>query len=90
VPAWLTEPGDPWVLVTCSTDYQRDEALAQTAVEALRDEPVRVLLTLADAYDTIELPSAANVRATPNASRMPPRSSAPSRHPRGSSRLPSA
>jgi MGT family glycosyltransferase len=62
-PAWLTEPGDPWVLVTCSTDYQRDEALAVTAVEALRDEPVRVLLTLADAYDTVRLPPAPNVRA---------------------------
>ena len=24
-PAWLDEPGDPWVLVTCSTDYQGDE-----------------------------------------------------------------
>jgi MGT family glycosyltransferase len=61
-PAWLSEPGDPWVLVTCSTEYQRDEALAQTAVEALRDEPVRVVLTLADAYDTIDLPPASNVR----------------------------
>ena len=27
-PAWLDEPGDPWVLVTCSTDYQGDERLA--------------------------------------------------------------
>jgi MGT family glycosyltransferase len=62
-PAWLTEPGDPWVLVTCSTEYQRDEALAITAVEALRDEPVRVLVTLADAYDTVRLPPADNVRA---------------------------
>lgn len=50
-PAYLDEPGDPWVLVTCSTDYQGDEELARVAVEALRDEPVRVLLTLADAYD---------------------------------------
>jgi MGT family glycosyltransferase len=61
-PAWLAEPGDPWILVTCSTDYQRDEALAVAAVEALRDEPVRVLLTLADAHDTVALPPAANVR----------------------------
>jgi UDP:flavonoid glycosyltransferase YjiC (YdhE family) len=61
-PAWLTEPGDPWVLVTCSTEYQRDEALAVAAIEALRDEPVRVIVTLADAYDTVELPPAANVR----------------------------
>ena len=61
--AWLDEPGDPWVLVTCSTDYQADEQLALTAVEALRDEPVRVVLTLADAYDTVTLPPAGNVRA---------------------------
>ena len=60
--AWLDEPGDPWVLVTCSTDYQADERLALTAVEALRHEPVRVVLTLADAYDTVKLPPAPNVR----------------------------
>jgi UDP:flavonoid glycosyltransferase YjiC (YdhE family) len=61
-PAWLDEPGDPWVLVTCSTDYQGDEDLARVAVEALRDEPVRVLLTLADAYDGAGLASGGNVR----------------------------
>jgi UDP:flavonoid glycosyltransferase YjiC (YdhE family) len=61
-PAYLDEPGDPWVLVTCSTDYQGDEDLARVAVEALRDEPVRVLLTLADAYGSVSLPEAANVR----------------------------
>jgi UDP:flavonoid glycosyltransferase YjiC (YdhE family) len=61
--SWLDEPGDPWVLVTCSTDYQADERLAVTAVEALRDEPIRVVLTLADAYDNVTLPPASNVRA---------------------------
>jgi MGT family glycosyltransferase len=61
-PAWLGEPGDPWVLVTNSTDYQRDEALPLAAVEALRDEPVRVILTLADAYDTVEIAPAPNIR----------------------------
>jgi len=61
-PAYLDEPGDPWVLVTCSTDYQGDEDLARTAVEALRDEPVRVLLTLAEAYDGAGLASTGNVR----------------------------
>ncbi len=61
-PAYLDEPGDPWVLVTCSTEYQGDEELARVAVEALRDEPVRVLLTLADAYDEADLPPADNVR----------------------------
>jgi len=61
-PAWLLEDGDPWVLVTCSTEYQADEELARVAVEALRDEPVRVLITLADAYATANLPVADNIR----------------------------
>jgi MGT family glycosyltransferase len=60
-PEWLAEPGDPWVLVTCSTEYQGDEALAAAAIEALRDEPVRVVVTLADAHGA-ELPSAPNAR----------------------------
>ncbi|SEB72847.1 glycosyltransferase, MGT family [Paramicrobacterium humi] len=62
-PDYLSEPGDPWILVTCSTDYQGDESLARVAVEALRDQPYRVLLTLADAFDGAALPSAGNVRA---------------------------
>jgi UDP:flavonoid glycosyltransferase YjiC (YdhE family) len=61
-PDWLLEEGDPWVLVTCSTDYQGDEQLALTAIHALRDEPVRVLVTLADAHGATELPAADNVR----------------------------
>lgn len=62
-PAWLLEPGDPWVLVTCSTDYQGDERLAAAAIDALRDEPVRVVVTLADASaSAAELPYAPNAR----------------------------
>ena len=60
-PEWLREPGDPWVLVTCSTEYQGDEALAAAAIEALREEPVRVVVTLGDAAAE-GLPSAANAR----------------------------
>jgi UDP:flavonoid glycosyltransferase YjiC (YdhE family) len=60
-PAYLDEPGDPWVLVTCSTEYQGDELLPRTVVQALRDEPVRVLLTLADAYDEAGLETGGNV-----------------------------
>ncbi len=62
LPAYLHEPGDPWVLVTCSTDYQGDEQLARVAVGALRDEPVRVLVTLADAYEQAEVTTSGNVR----------------------------
>jgi len=61
-PEWVVEDGDPWVLVTCSTGYQGDDRLAVAAVEALREMPVRVLVTLADAYGATELPSAVNVR----------------------------
>jgi len=61
-PPWLEEPGDPWVLVTCSTDYQGDEQLAAVAIEALREEPVRVLVTIADAAHAARLPEAANAR----------------------------
>jgi MGT family glycosyltransferase len=61
-PAYFDDEGDPWVLVTCSTDYQGDEALAATAIEALREEPVRVLVTIADAACATRLPSAANAR----------------------------
>lgn len=62
-PAWLDEPGDPWVLVTCSTEYQGDERLAAAAIEALRDEPVRVVVTLADASRrAADLPYAENAR----------------------------
>ena len=60
-PDWLLEEGDPWVLVTCSTEYQGDEALAAAAIEGLRDEPVRVVVTMADAYGA-SLPVAANAR----------------------------
>jgi len=61
-PAWLDEPGDPWVLVTCSTDYQADEALARAALDGLAGEPVRVVVTLADAYDHFDHPVPANAR----------------------------
>ena len=65
-PAYLDEPldgrVDPWVLVTCSTEYQGDDELARIAVEALAGEPVRVLITMADAYDNARIPTAANVR----------------------------
>jgi MGT family glycosyltransferase len=60
-PGWLLEDGDPFVLVTCSTEYQGDESLARAAIEGLRDEPVRVVVTLADAYGA-ELPTAPNAR----------------------------
>lgn len=35
----------PLVLVTCSTEYQKDDSLVATALEALAQEPVRVIAT---------------------------------------------
>lgn len=61
VPAYLDEPGDPWILVTCSTEYQGDERLAEVAAEALRGRPFRVLITLADAHERAGLADADNI-----------------------------
>lgn len=61
VPAWLQEPGDPFVLVTTSSEYQADEALARAAVQGLEGEPYRVVVTMpAGVADLGHLP--ANVR----------------------------
>lgn len=61
VPAWVQEPGDPFVLVTTSSEYQADEALARAAVQGLKGEPYRVLVTMpAGVADLGHLP--ANVR----------------------------
>ena len=45
-PAWLDAPGPPWALVTLSSHTQDDLPIARSALAALRDLPVRVLLTL--------------------------------------------
>jgi MGT family glycosyltransferase len=49
-PAWLEDESDsrPLVLVTISSEFQDDGKLISTALEALRDEPVRVLATSLD------------------------------------------
>jgi MGT family glycosyltransferase len=45
VPDWLDSEDRPVVLVTVSSEYQDDGKLIATALEALRDEPVRVVAT---------------------------------------------
>ncbi len=45
-PLWLDEPGPPWALVTLSSHTQDDLPIARAALAALRDLPLRVLLTL--------------------------------------------
>ncbi|MCC6524566.1 MAG: glycosyltransferase [Polyangiaceae bacterium] len=43
----LPDDGRPVVLVTCSTEYQNDGRLVEAALEALADEPVRIVATTA-------------------------------------------
>lgn len=46
-PAWLDELADPLVLVTCSTERQRDEQLIPAALEGLPAEGISVIATSA-------------------------------------------
>jgi UDP:flavonoid glycosyltransferase YjiC (YdhE family) len=52
---YLREPGDPWVLVSISSQRQDDLPLAQAALAALADRPVRVVLTLGPDHEPSEL-----------------------------------
>jgi UDP:flavonoid glycosyltransferase YjiC (YdhE family) len=47
VPDWVDELKDPVVLVGASSEFQRDDALIETALQALRAEDVRVVVTAA-------------------------------------------
>jgi UDP:flavonoid glycosyltransferase YjiC (YdhE family) len=60
--AGLDEPGAPWVLATISSQLQDDLRLADAALSALADRPVRVLLSLGPGHDRSELS-----RVPPNA-----------------------
>lgn len=46
-PAWLTRLDRPVVLVATATDYQGDTDIVRVALEALADEPVAVIATMA-------------------------------------------
>jgi MGT family glycosyltransferase len=43
---WVSEPGDPYVLVTTSSEYQGDEELARAAAQGLGGEAYRVVITM--------------------------------------------
>jgi MGT family glycosyltransferase len=45
VPEWLSSIDRPIVLLCTSTEYQDDDALARTAVQAVADEPVHLVVT---------------------------------------------
>lgn len=55
IPNYLQEPGDPWVLVTLSSQQQDDVGLAQVALQALAQQPVRVMLTIGGGHQATEI-----------------------------------
>jgi UDP:flavonoid glycosyltransferase YjiC (YdhE family) len=61
-PSWLAEMPDPLVLVTCSTEHQRDKRLIRVALEALPAAGMSVLATSA-AHDpgAFEAPAGSRV-----------------------------
>ena len=67
MPAFIGEPGPPWVLVTLSLAPQREEIrLARAALRALADQRVRVLLTMSEQHplnDLLPLPENARIES---------------------------
>ena len=57
LPPYLEGAGDPWVLVSISSQLQDDIPLADAAVKALAGRPVRVLITVGPDHDPAELAS---------------------------------
>jgi MGT family glycosyltransferase len=64
----LDGPGDPLVLVTTSSEYQGDDALARTTTAALADLPLRVVVTVpaGNPADYSTPPNATVVRFAPH------------------------
>src|SRR4029450_11260872 len=55
MPAFLAEPGPPWVLVSLSLVQQEEEIrFARAALTALSAQQVRVLLTLSESHSRDE------------------------------------
>lgn len=61
VPEWLDDLERPLVLVSASSEFQRDDALIHTALEALGSEDVDVVITTA-AHDPDRFEGAANTK----------------------------
>ncbi len=60
-PAWLADIYQPLVLVTCSTLFQNDRKIAQTACEAFTGEPVDAVITTVE-IDPASFRPPANIR----------------------------
>jgi UDP:flavonoid glycosyltransferase YjiC (YdhE family) len=54
-PAYLAQPGDPWALVTISSQLQDDLPLAKVALAALAGRSLRVLLTIGPDHEPDEV-----------------------------------
>lgn len=70
----LTEPGDPWVLVSFGTTLQRQAEALPRILDALSAMRVRVLVTLADVLepDAVAMPANASVaRFVPHEAVLP-------------------
>ncbi len=64
LPPYLEDPGDPWVLVTLSSQLQDDAGVARSAMDGLGMLPLRVLVTTGGSQPPEELgPLPANARA---------------------------
>jgi UDP:flavonoid glycosyltransferase YjiC (YdhE family) len=55
IPAYLTESGPRWALVTISSQLADDIPLARAAIDALADRDLRVLVTVGPDHDQSEL-----------------------------------
>ncbi len=62
---WPEDNTSPLVVVSLSTSYMRQQALAQRILDALADLPVRALLTAGPALDTTPLRIPSNTRTAP-------------------------
>ena len=62
VPDYIGAPGAPWVLVTISSQLQDDLPLAEAALVALADKPVRVILTVGPDHEPNEVEAPRNAR----------------------------
>ncbi|UKA61755.1 nucleotide disphospho-sugar-binding domain-containing protein [Arthrobacter sp. FW306-04-A] len=61
-PAWLDAIDKPIILVTTSSEFQDDDVLVRTALEAFRNEPVHVIATMpAGVPAGLEIPANATV-----------------------------
>lgn len=55
LPDYFREPGNPWSLVTLSSQKQQDIPIARMAIDALSDQPIRLIETIGRAHRRREI-----------------------------------